>query len=146
MSNFNDRLKELMIENNCLQIDLVKNTGLASSVVSNYYNGVEPTIKNLIILSDYFNCSVDFLLGVVEDDKVRNFRKNYIFDKEVFITRFNLLKQGKSDYIVAKEIGINNGMIANWRKSKNPSIETLIKLADYFGTSVDYLIGRSNSR
>lgn len=31
-------------------------------------------------------------------------------------------------------------------KERNPSPDTLVKIADFFGVSVDYLLGRSNVR
>lgn len=48
-----------------------------------------------------------------------------------------------SQYALAKNIEVNQSTICNWLNGKKePSIESLWKLADYFDVSVDYLIGR----
>lgn len=44
-----------------------------------------------------------------------------------------------------RQIGISNGQIRRWDTS-SPKIETVKKIADYFGTSVDYLLGRTNKK
>lgn len=41
-----------------------------------------------------------------------------------------------------KELGIAHGSIRRWNVSQ-PSGETLGKVADYFGVSVDFLLGRT---
>ncbi len=45
---------------------------------------------------------------------------------------------------VERNIGIAEGGHFKWEKSK-PKFETLIKLADYFDVSVDYLLGRKSA-
>lgn len=40
-----------------------------------------------------------------------------------------------------RTLKIANGTIGKWDK-QNPSIEPLTKIADYFGVSTDYLLGR----
>lgn len=48
-----------------------------------------------------------------------------------------------TQYGLAKQIGISSSAICNWLNGKKePSIESLWKLADYFDVSVDFLIGR----
>ena len=44
-----------------------------------------------------------------------------------------------------RQIGISNGQIRRWDTS-SPKIETVKKIADYFGTSGDYLLGRTNKK
>lgn len=44
-----------------------------------------------------------------------------------------------------QEIGVSNGAISKWNKS-SPSIETLNKVADYFGVSTDYLLGKTDQK
>lgn len=46
---------------------------------------------------------------------------------------------------LAKMLHLSKNAISHYEKGINmPNIETLTKIADIFGTSVDYLIGRTN--
>ena len=40
-----------------------------------------------------------------------------------------------------RRAGISNGTIAKWEKSE-PRIGSVLKVADYFGVSIDWLVGR----
>lgn len=52
-------------------------------------------------------------------------------------------KHNKSQTEVLKECGISPSNAANWRnRGGNVRADVLIKLADYFGISVDELLGR----
>ena len=42
---------------------------------------------------------------------------------------------------VVKELKISNGSVTHWKNGKVPHHGTLLKIADYFGVSVDYLLG-----
>jgi transcriptional regulator with XRE-family HTH domain len=45
-------------------------------------------------------------------------------------------------YRLSKETGITQATLSRWKTGKtDPSIETLKKIADYFGVSLDYLLG-----
>lgn len=47
---------------------------------------------------------------------------------------------------LAKETGIDQRTISNYETGKtNPDSEALIKLADYFNVSIDYLVCRNNN-
>lgn len=47
---------------------------------------------------------------------------------------------------LAKETGISNPMLSNYELGKvNPPVKILTKLADYFGCSIDYLLGHQSS-
>lgn len=39
-----------------------------------------------------------------------------------------------------KTIGIGNGVIATWGTTSSPRVDTIKKVADFFGTTVDALI------
>lgn len=50
-----------------------------------------------------------------------------------------------SQYALAKKLGISQSTICNWLNGKKePSIESLWKLADYFGETIDFLVGRES--
>lgn len=63
----------------------------------------------------------------------------------MFWNRFFCLceKHGTRPLNVVKTLGISSGSITNWKKGVIPNGETLIKLANYFNVSIDYLIGRN---
>jgi len=61
------RLKELRKDKKITQINLAKLLGITESAISTYeHDKVEPTHKNLIRISNYFNVTVDYLLGIVD--------------------------------------------------------------------------------
>lgn len=45
---------------------------------------------------------------------------------------------------VVKELGISAGSTTKWKNGSVPSGKTLQKLADFFGVSVDYLLGKTD--
>ena len=61
----------------------------------------------------------------------------------MFAERFGGLCKNvhKSPSAVIKEIGLSNSTVAAWNKGVMPSAEALKKLALYFNTSTDYLLG-----
>ena len=64
MIRFKERLKELRIERGISQQDLGKLVNTSKMGVSHWENGhSEPSISQLIILSDFFEVSVDYLIG-----------------------------------------------------------------------------------
>lgn len=61
--------------------------------------------------------------------------------------RLRELREGKN--ISQKELGeifnVAQNTISNWEKgSREPDASTLLKLADLFGVSVDYILGRTD--
>ena len=54
--------------------------------------------------------------------------------------------KGVSANAVAKELGIASGTVTAWKSGRVPHHGTLIKIADYFGVSVDYLLGKTEQK
>lgn len=66
-NKFAERLKEIRKEWNISQMELSKATGLSQSAIAKWELGkTEPTASALIALAEFFNESVDFLLGLRE--------------------------------------------------------------------------------
>ena len=52
-----------------------------------------------------------------------------------------LQKYGVTSYKVAKEAGVTQTVLSNWKTGRStPTVKTLQKIADYFGVTVDYLM------
>ena len=63
-NNFAERLKHLIKENKLKYKDIEVKTNIKSYTIRNYVNKVcEPDIKSLILLSELFNVSTDYLVG-----------------------------------------------------------------------------------
>ena len=61
---FSMRLKELRKSRELNQVDLGKIAGITSKQIQRYESGEsEPTLSVLVRLSDYFDVSLDYLVG-----------------------------------------------------------------------------------
>ena len=61
---FKERLKELRIEKNLTQDKLAKLVGMSKMTISHWESGYcEPSIAQLVMLSNLFEVSVDYLVG-----------------------------------------------------------------------------------
>ncbi|GAF66468.1 putative transcriptional regulator [Bacillus sp. TS-2] len=70
-------------------------------------------------------------------------------NRYIFSKRLNLLikyKENMNSLILANELEVTAALITKYTKGKSsPSFENLIKIADIFNVSVDYLVGKSNT-
>ncbi len=58
-----------------------------------------------------------------------------------------LQENGVTAYKVSKETGVSQSSLSDWKLGKiTPKTETLKKIADYFGVSVDYLLTGENGQ
>lgn len=67
MIEFKSRLRELRLEKNVSQKSLAKIVNMSKMAISHWESGhSEPSIAQLIILSEYFDVTVDYLIGKTE--------------------------------------------------------------------------------
>lgn len=66
----------------------------------------------------------------------------------MFYDVFNALcaEKGESANGVAKKLGIASGTVSEWKSGRFPRNTTLKKIADYFGVSVEYLLGKEETQ
>ncbi len=65
-----NRLKELRLSKNLSQIKLQMETGIEQALLSKYENGVRvPPTETLIILANYYNVSIDYILYRTDNPK-----------------------------------------------------------------------------
>ena len=55
-------------------------------------------------------------------------------------------ERGISTYKACTDIGLNRAAVAKWKNGSIPSGNTASKLADYFGVTTDYLLGKENKK
>ena len=73
MSTFGERLKELRQEKNMFATQLAKILEVESATISNWEKDIRTPKKDMLIkIADYFDCSLDYLVGRTDnkDSKV----------------------------------------------------------------------------
>lgn len=70
MPTFGERLKQLRTERKLTQREVAEYLNIATNAYQNYeYDNREMNIKTLTALADYFDVSVDYLIGRSDDPK-----------------------------------------------------------------------------
>lgn len=136
------------------QADLVRETGINKSAISRYLSGeYEPKQEAIYRLAKALNVSEMWLWGYdvpmernerVSDDKAIRLGSQ---ETQRFAKRLKELKEAGniSPRKFANEIGISKSDLASYEcGEKEPSLSMLNTLADYFGVTVDYLLGRDS--
>ena len=93
---------------------------------------------------DVHNQRVKVIRQLEECGKLQTWGKTH----DTFKTRLKFLcdKSGISAHTIAELCGISSNLVGMYLSGVClPRVSTLIKIADYFGVSVDYLLGRKNS-
>ena len=134
MNDFQERLKELLVENNLSRLQLSKILNISSTTINGYFNNnYYPKIEIAISMSIYFDCSLDFLFGLSDI-------KNNASHNNTFFENFNnLIKlSGISIAQTMKNLKMSEYNYYRWRDGLLPKTVNLIDIAKYFDISVDY--------
>ncbi len=146
--SFPIRLKELMLSENISKRMLATKIKVERKTVSNWLRGLFlPRVNVLCRLADFFNVGADYLLGR-SDDYSRDAwdRVDEADIPRIFRTRLKNFINSKNftEYRFSKEIKTEQSTLTKWLSSNMPDIMSIVKIADYFNCSVDYLVGRTN--
>ena len=138
MNGFQERLQELLVENDLSRLQLAKSLNISSTTINGYFNnGYYPKIEIAIAIADYFNCSLDFLFGLSDVSDFSNRNKNSFFDN-----LNELIKLSKTSIAqTMKNLKMSEYNYYRWRDGLLPKTINLIDLAKYFDVSVEYLLG-----
>lgn len=143
MSEFSERLSELIFENGLNKKTLAKNVGISAACITHYIQDKRlPTIKSLILLADYFGCSTDFLLGKEERNMALTFKKCPPFSEQIVLIAKHF---SCSFYSFYNDLKIPESTFFEWKNgSSQPTLESILKIADHFDCRVDFILGREN--
>ncbi len=143
MQKYTERLRGLMRDSDISTVEeLSEKININLDTLYKYFYGARlPSVENLVSLADFFGCSTDYILGLTDSVwcEVSDIRKPFI---ENYITLLNL--NNTNNYKVCNDTGISRARVYYWQKGAVPQVQTLIVLAKYFDTSIDYLVGRSD--
>lgn len=141
LAKFSETLDELYSDKNLNAVTLANAIGVHRNTIHRYLAGNKaPTLESALRLSDYFCCSIEFLLGRTDINVVPLKVELPPFSKQL---RHLFEYFGSNEYRMAKEAKISRSSTHDWLSGKRvPSLDNLVKIADYFECSIDFVIGK----
>lgn len=141
LSLFVERLKEYMTEYGLTVTELAKEIKCSRATASSLLNEAHvPSTKTLLALTECFNCSADYLLGLTDYPKLTEFQPAKPFN--ITLKKF-LSESGTTEYRLQQDLDISTSLTYRWLTGKAvPNVNSLIKLRKKYGLSIDYLLGR----
>ena len=143
---YNEILKELRTTKNLTQEELAKKLEINRVQYNQYENDYNTIpIKHLITIADYFQVSIDYILGFNKKMKYNNQK----IETNALIAGSRLKEVRKEKKItqqkLAKDLNTNQSVIANYERGRNfiatPFLYTICKK---YNISADYLLGKTN--
>ena len=133
---FQIALKKFREQYGLSQTALAKDLGVKQSTVGMWESGSNgPKYNMLIKIAEYFYVTVSDLVG----DKAENNTFGIILKE---------LRERKkiSQSELAKKIGVSQSAIGIWESGTgDPSADMMVIISNYFGVSVDYLLGKEKA-
>lgn len=143
MNQFQKVLLDLMNEKDVNRVQLSKELKISASALDGYFNKDNyPTLNIAVKLAIYFECSIQYLLGLTDNiDNVPTTQYRTFF--EVFCNLLETKNLDKSKLF--NDLKMSRTNYYRWQKGLIPKTQNLIELSKYFDVTVDYLVGRSDS-
>ena len=139
---FTENFIDLCEDSSITQMNLAKAIGVNQSQISRYLKGILPDVKTIVKICDYFNCSIDYIMGLSEEFNYKNLKTG--FNNLAFYPEYErLLKESNlTHYALAKRKIVCETSLRLWKKGKLPNLEVIFNIALELGSSMDKLLGR----
>ena len=148
-----DRILELIKTNGITEYRVMKDCSLQANSFTYWKNGrAIPSLDALKKIALYFNVSLDYLVGIKSQneqnisltcqplsDSISQGMENSILEKiNELIKHYNITPNK-----LLVSCGLQSNAFTKWKNGiAKPSLDALIKIANYFNVSIDYLVGR----
>jgi len=143
LSKFGERLKELIYDNN---LTVEKISEVLNGNVSTIYHWLsgkinyKPSVANLVTLADYFQCSLDFLIGLENENYLPNPKSRPLFAKWF---RYAIESKGFTLYSLSRATQIGTKSFYKWINDESePNLDSLLRISEALDCTLDYLVGR----
>ena len=122
--NFGESLNEILTDRNIKVKDFAKSVNISLATVYSWLsNSTEPALSSVIAIADYFKCSVEFLIGRSDDDKVIECKSYPLLTKRI---KEIMKETGISSYKLRKISKYDGAYFYNWEHGSEPLLSTLV--------------------
>ena len=123
--------------------------GVSPPAISQWEKGVTfPSSENLSKLAELYGVSIDYLMGKADDAPGQE-PEDAKHPTRLDTDRLRRLRTERmlTQAALGEELGLSEPTVCMYeRGEREPSFNTLCRLADFFGVTTDYLLGRSDIR
>lgn len=136
-----DRLSELMIHKGVDSKTLAKEIGVSESTISRWKsNSKYMLLSGALKIADFFNCSLDFIVG--RSETMIDFTPQRVLPHFYENLRSIMKQRNVTRYEINAKTKIKSSHFVDWGRGSDPHILSLVELADYLEVTLDYLVGR----
>ena len=140
LSDFSERLSELISENNLSTDALGAALGVNGSTVRRWKQSKRSiSLANALRLAEFFECSLEFLIGRTENKLDFTPVPCPPFYERL---RQVMVERGVTWYRIVKDNAVSDYNLSVWKKGRSPHLQSIIDIADYFGYTLDFFVGR----
>ncbi len=148
------RMREIRKKHKLLQREVGAKVGFPLNTYASYERGDSiPTTLKLFYIADFYHCSMDYLLGRINDSMMPEIPevpdgkeeiKPKVSDREI---KLKYLRKEKNLYQkdIANILGVTTASYGLWETLTNDiPLDICNKLANHYNVSLDYLFGLTN--
>lgn len=136
-----DRLSELMINKGIDSKTLAKEIGVSASTISRWKSSSKyMLLSGALKIANYFNCSLDFVVG--RSETMIDFTPQQVYPHFYENLRSIMEQRNITRYEINAKTKIKSSHFVDWSRGSDPHILSLVELADYLEVTLDYLVGR----
>ncbi len=144
VKGFKASLGELMADKGLSPTGLGRAMGVNMFVVRKWlYDVRDVKLRSLVKIADFFGCSLEYLCGKTDVFLSYEPRPLPPFASHI---KTVLRECGKSSYRLLKDTRIAPSQYNEWLHGSTPKLTTLELLAEYLDVTLDFLVGRQETR
>ena len=141
-----ERIFYLREKNEFLQKEIADKLNISQQMYSFWEKGerIIP-LKHLNTLCNFYNVSMDYMLGLTNTKKITNITKISVLDKKVIGQRLKKVRQDNNLTLrsMAKELNTTSSTISAYETGKNLILTAFAyQICDHYNISMDWLCGR----
>lgn len=133
---FWNKLIKLCNDNGISPSKLCGILNFSNATATKWKNGSQPRDTAIIKICDYFNLPYDYFYH----NESEIFNMNFYENIKSYCEKTKKISLNE----MVKILGLSTSMPTNWENGLIPNGETLIKISDYLGVSIDKLLGRNS--
>lgn len=139
---FKEIFTDLYVNSGFSKTKLASLIGINHSLITLYLDGTIPTTKTMQKICKYFNCSMDYMMGL--NDKSTYSTLKHVIIRECFYPEYKrLLEINKTNHFQLSKQGlVCESSLSSWKYGHIPQFENIYKIAKELGGSIDKLLGR----